>query len=209
MLILVRHGQSALNAKGVLVGRSDPGLTDLGLLQAMAIGEAVASGGQGSFRLLTSPLGRARETAAAIAEASDKKGREVAGPDVDERLVELDYGSYDGTSPGDLPAGTWQAWRSDPSFRPPGGESLSDLHKRCDPLWAELASKAAPAEGDVVAVSHVSPIKAAVAWALGAGPELAWRLHLQVASITRISTGPGGVCLVSFGEIGHLASVRR
>ena len=46
-----------------------------------------------------------------------------------------------------------------------------------------------PAAGDVVVVSHVSPIKAAVAWALGAGDDLAWRLHLSTASLTRVAWG--------------------
>ncbi len=207
MLVLVRHGQSEPNARGVLVGRSDPRLTDLGVLQAAAIAEAVSSCGKGSFQLFTSPLRRTADTAAAIAEVSRREGREVVGPEVDERLVELDYGDYDGLSPAELPEGTWEAWRKDPRYRPPGGESLSDLAERCSRLWTELGARAAPGAGDVVAVTHVSPIKAAVAWALGAGPELSWRLHLQVASITRISTGPGSPSLVSFGEVGHLAGV--
>jgi broad specificity phosphatase PhoE len=55
-------------------------------------------------------------------------------------------------------------------------------------------------------VSHVSPIKAAVAWALGAGAGVSWRLSLGVASITRVRTGgAGGPALVSFNETAHLA----
>jgi broad specificity phosphatase PhoE len=51
--------------------------------------------------------------------------------------------------------------------------------------------------GAVVAVSHVSPIKAAVTWALSVSPELAWRMRLDVASLTRIARGP---VLLSFNE---------
>ena len=54
-----------------------------------------------------------------------------------------------------------------------------------------------PAAGPVVAVSHVSPIKAAVTWALDASPELAWRMRLDVASLTRVGRGP---VLLSFNE---------
>jgi broad specificity phosphatase PhoE len=93
-------------------------------------------------------------------------------------------------------------WRSDPSWRPPGGETLPELHQRLDPLWASLSSEAAA--GDVIAVTHVSPTKAAVAWVLGAGPELSWKLALGVASITRISFGGIAPALVTFGETGHL-----
>ena len=56
----------------------------------------------------------------------------------------------------------------------------------------------------VVVVSHVSPIKAAVAWALGVGPEVAWRSHLDPASITRIAIGPAGPVLRTFNEVAHL-----
>ena len=57
---------------------------------------------------------------------------------------------------------------------------------------------------DVVVVSHVSPIKAAVAWALGVGTEAGWRTHLDTASITRVVIGPHGPLLRSFNETGHL-----
>ena len=58
----------------------------------------------------------------------------------------------------------------------------------------------ARADGDVVVVSHVSPIKAAVAWALGAGDDVAWRLHLSTASLTRVAWGVDGPVLHSFND---------
>ena len=53
----------------------------------------------------------------------------------------------------------------------------------------------------VVAVSHVSPIKAIVAWALGCGSDITWRMHLDVASVTRIAGRGGRPVLSSFNEI--------
>jgi len=198
MLILVRHGQSEANAAGLLVGRMDSALTALGKHQAERIGEALVAAHTGRpVRIITSPLSRARDTATIVAAACG-----AAQPVVEERLIELDYGELDGQRPADLVRGVWSAWRSDPSWRPPGGETLPDLHARLDPLWVALAAEAA--EGDVVAVTHVSPIKAAVAWVLGAGPELAWKLSLGVASITRVALGGPAPALVSFGETGHL-----
>jgi probable phosphoglycerate mutase len=198
VLILVRHGQSEANAAGLLVGRTDSALTELGRLQAAAIGEALVAQPKRPFRILTSPLARARHTAEIIA------GRlgSADTPEVEDRLIELDYGELDGCRPGDLGRGVWAGWRSDPSWRPPGGETLPELHDRLDPLWASLASE--PAGGDVIAVTHVSPIKAAVAWVLDGGPELSWKLSLGVASITRISVGGPSPALVSFGETSHL-----
>ena len=52
----------------------------------------------------------------------------------------------------------------------------------------------------MVVVSHVSPIKAAVAWALGAGDDLAWRLQLSTASLTRVAWGTDRPVLRSFND---------
>ena len=53
----------------------------------------------------------------------------------------------------------------------------------------------------MVIVSHVTPIKAAVAWALGVGGAIAWRLHLQTASVTRIGWGNDVPVLHGFNEV--------
>jgi broad specificity phosphatase PhoE len=86
----------------------------------------------------------------------------------------------------------WQRWRKDPDFRPPGGETLAELGARirgaCEELFA-LGGTGARADRDVVVVSHVSPIKAAVGWALGAGDSVAWRLWLATASVTVVGWG--------------------
>ena len=57
----------------------------------------------------------------------------------------------------------------------------------------------------VVAVSHVSPIKAGALWAMGGDPLLAWRMHLDVASITRVAAPHGRPCLLGFNDTAHLA----
>jgi broad specificity phosphatase PhoE len=61
--------------------------------------------------------------------------------------------------------------------------------------------------GEVVVVSHVSPIKAAVAWALGVGDEVAWRTFVGLASITRIGLTERGPLLRTFNEMAHLGQV--
>jgi broad specificity phosphatase PhoE len=57
----------------------------------------------------------------------------------------------------------------------------------------------------VVVVTHVSPLKAGVAWALGVGDEIAWRLFVSPASVSRIDVSRGRPSLVSFNELSHLA----
>jgi len=190
MLILVRHGRTEANASGLLLGRADPGLDEVGREQAEALARAV----QGVRRVVASPLRRCMETADAIAD-----GAEV---DVDERWIELDYGSFDERPTRDVAPEVWRQWRADPSFVPGGGESLAALHARVEPACEALAEEAR--ESDVAVVSHVSPIKAAVAWALGTGVDIAWRMHLDVASISRILVGDRGPVLLSFNEVRHL-----
>jgi len=105
----------------------------------------------------------------------------------------------------DIPAEVWQRWRRDPGFRPSGGETLEEVDARigaaCAELFATAEAGARRADGDVVVVSHVTPIKAAVAWALGADAGLSWRLHLNTASVTRIGWSNGGPVLHGFNQV--------
>jgi broad specificity phosphatase PhoE len=197
MLILVRHGESALNAQGCLVGRLDPALTERGQLQARAAGAMLGNVAQ----VIASPLTRAQETAALLGTG--------LMPVIDKRVIEVDYGVLDGTPLQDVPAELWTKWMSDPRFAPEGGESLHELSERIEPLLEELfaieGEGARAPDGDVVIVSHVSPIKAAVAWALDADPLLAWRMRLSNGSLSRIGWGPRGPQLVSFNEVPPLS----
>lgn len=149
----------------------------------------------GAGRLISSPLLRARDSADALG-----LGIPV---EVDERWVEVDYGEYEGQSLSSVPRRTWASWRSHPEQPWPGGESLSDVTRRvtqcCEELFA-LEGTGARAGADVVVVSHVSPIKAAVAWAIGAPETVVWRLYLATASITRIAWGADAPVLRSYNE---------
>lgn len=184
MLVLVRHGQTEANARGLLLGRGDPPLSELGRRQAQALAGMVPSGA----RVVASPLARTVETAAAF-------GRAI---DVDERWIELDYGTLDGRPLDEVPAETWEAWRRDVHFVPGGGESLATLGLRVRAACEELVDEARTR--DVIVVSHVSPIKAALAWTLGTGDETTWRMFVRVASIARVAVGPWGPSLHSFNE---------
>jgi broad specificity phosphatase PhoE len=194
VLLLVRHGRSAPNASRRLLGRLDVPLDDLGHQQADALGRLSAL--HHADRVVSSPLLRARETAARL------------GPPVtvDARWTEIDYGVYDGEGVDTAPE-LWNQWNRNPDFVPAGGESLAALGRRvrqaCDELWPDAA------ERDVVVVTHVSPIKAAVAWALGVGDQTSWRMFVDVASVTRIGPGAGSAlqpALRSFNDTHHRPS---
>lgn len=191
VLYLVRHGRTAGNASRLLQGRMDVPLDEVGVRQAAALGAVPVLAG--ASRVVSSPLARARDTAALI------------GPPVtlDDAWLEIDYGVFDGRPLGEA-AELWAGWDADLEFRPPQGESIADMGRRvraaCDSLWAEAE------DTDLVVVSHVSPIKAAMAWALGVGDEICWRTFLDTASITAVGPGRRGPTLRSFNETGHRPS---
>ncbi|MFV0308066.1 MAG: histidine phosphatase family protein [Desertimonas sp.] len=185
MLILLRHGRTRLNAQGRLQGRVDEPLDEVGEAQAKAAAAHLGPVDQ----VISSPLRRARETAAAF-------GQPV---EIDDRWVELSYGIYEGVPHAEVPSEAWANWKQDPDWVPEGGESLATLDARVRTACEDIRSRAA--DRDVVVVSHVSPIKAAVAWALGVGPEMSWRSHLSHASICRIDTRRAEPILVRFNEV--------
>lgn len=184
MLIVVRHGQTEANVNRLISGRTDVDLTDAGRRQI----QAVARGLPRPSRVISSPLRRARETAEAL-------GCPV---EIDERWIELDYGELEGRKVDSVPPEVWKAWRADLSYAPAGGESTADLARRVRAACDDLADEARRA--DVVVVTHVSPIKVAVSWALGVDNDVGWRLYVEDGAVCRIGFGPHGPMLHSFNE---------
>ncbi len=188
VLILVRHGRTAANAAGLLQGRLDNPLDDVGQAQATAVAAALGS----VERVICSSLLRARQTAAAF-------GAPIT---IDDRWIELDYGVFDGCKLSEVPADAWSAWRSDPAYAPAGGESMGDLDIRVRAACVDALELAR--SDNVVVVSHVTPIKAAMAWSLGGDISLSWRCYLDQAAVCRIGVGPAGhPVLRSFNEVLH------
>jgi len=184
VLYLVRHGRTNANANGLLQGRLDPPLDELGHRQAAAMAERVGAVDE----VIASPLVRAQETAMYF-------GEEIT---TDDRWVELAYGEYEGVPVGEVPPEVWQSWRTNSQFATKGGESFGSLDARvreaCDELTARLGGR------DIVVVSHVSPIKSAVSWALNTSMEIMFHCHLSQASLCRIDIGKFGPVLHSFNE---------
>lgn len=184
MLFLVRHGRTAANATGRLQGRLDLPLDDLGFQQAAAAALRVGR----PDRLISSPLLRARQTADAFG----------APYELDERWEELNYGELEGKPMADVSDSTWAHWRTDNDYALPGGESLAQLAKRVEASCEELIDEAR--HRTVVVITHVSPIKAALAWSLGVGIAISWRCHVNQASVSRIKWSPNGPVLLGFND---------
>jgi broad specificity phosphatase PhoE len=185
-LFLVRHGETDHNAAMRYIGRTDLGLNPRGRAQARALGEALEH--LGVARVMTSPLRRARDTAREIAR------RVGVRPEMDGRLAEMDFGTWEGLtrdevrarSPDD--ADRLAEWEADPWSAPPGGRGLADIEFGLRELLSEV-SEDAPA-GPVALVSHVGPMKALLAMALGDDHGAFRRIFLDPATVSVVDWGP-------------------
>jgi broad specificity phosphatase PhoE len=137
-LTVVRHGETEWSRDGKHTGRTDIPLTDSG--RAVAGKLAQALGGQTFALVLTSPLARARDTAA------------LAGfPEaiVDQDLHEWDYGDYEGRTTEEIRETlqhAWFLWDDGVSK----GESLVDVAGRADRVIGRVRA----VDGDVLAFAH-------------------------------------------------------
>lgn len=187
VLILVRHGRTPANAAGLLQGRLDQDLDDDGRAQAAAVAAYVRSWCE-IAAVVASPLKRAQQTAAEFAQPVE----------TDERWIELSYGEYEGTPHTEVPSEVWQRWRDDAHFTPTGGESLAALDVRVRAACVDLVERAT--SENVVVVSHVSPMKSAVAWALGVDVGISFNCHLDQAAVCRIAFRGDRPILQTFNE---------
>ena len=185
-LYLVRHGETAQNVDMRYLGLGDAPLNERGRRQALRVAEALAR--IPLRRIVSSPLGRAAETAAAVAAGSGVELR------TDARLAEGSFGSWEGRTRGEVlalgpaDAALLGRWEADPSVAPPGGESFTEVQRRVTGLADELAREFPG--GAVALVSHVGPIKALAAAVLGVPLTAARRLFLDPGTISVVEWGP-------------------
>jgi ribonuclease H / adenosylcobalamin/alpha-ribazole phosphatase len=177
-LLLLRHGQTELSVQRRYSGRGNPALTEVGRRQAGAAAQYLAQRG-GIAAVVSSPLQRAYDTAAAAAKAL---GLDVT---VDDDLIETDFGVWEGltfTEAAERDPELHRRWLRDTSTAPPDGESFDDVLERV--CRARERVIAAHQGATVLLVSHVTPIKMLLRLGLDAGPGILYRLHLDLASLS-------------------------
>lgn len=161
-IVVLRHGRTAWNVAGRFQGRNhpdDPALDDVGLAQAEQAGRALA--GSGATLLVTSPLRRARQTAAAVAAAT---GLEATA---DERLAEQAFGVWEGLTRPEIVERypqEFETWLAGGEPDRQGGETRSEVGRR-----AALAVADLPPATTAVLVTHGAAAAALVAELLGLG----------------------------------------
>lgn len=150
-IFIARHGQNEDNANGILNGRRDLPLTDLGRKQAKALADGVAELGLQFDMIYSSPLSRAFETAQAVAEKLD-----MPEPTVLDDLIERDFGVMTGIeqtriakqcSPDIIQTETITYF-----LNPEGAETFPDLIARSKRLLKQLTTL--HADGQVLLVGH-------------------------------------------------------
>ena len=195
LVLFVRHGQTPSTGQR-LPGRA-PGLhlSDAGRDQATAAATRVAELKRVDA-IYTSPLERARETAAPIATARELKAA------VNRGLLECDFGDWTGAELKKLmKLPEWRTVQGYPSgFRFPGGESFVEMQDRMVSAVGQLVAR--HRGGVVVCVSHADPIKAAVAHALGTHLDLFQRIVISTCSITAVAYGMGGPVVLTVNSTG-------
>jgi probable phosphomutase (TIGR03848 family) len=195
-VLLVRHGHT--ESTGTILPGRTPGLnlSDTGRAQAQGTAELIADGATVDA-VYTSPLERARQTAAPIAAAARQRAK------VDRGLLEVDFGEWTGQQLAALmKKPEWATVQRTPSsFRFPGGESFAEMQLRIVSTIDRL--RAAHPGGTIVCVSHADPIKAAIAHAIGTHLDLFQRIVVSPASVSVLAFLNGGPVVLSVNSTGR------
>ena len=195
---LLRHGQTEHTPERRFSGSSDLPLSELGRAEAWAAARSLKV--RGIDAIVSSPLRRCRETAAA---AADVLGLPVQ---VDDDLRELDFGEWEGLTRDEAMGRNPLALRrffGATDVRAPGGESIADVSTRVAKARQRILRE--HAGETVLVVSHVTPIKLLLAAGLGVGDDVVHRVFLEAASLCTVawsSDGRSSVRLVN--DTSHL-----
>lgn len=189
-LDLMRHGEPVGGRK--YRGQIDDPLSEKGWAQMRdTVGDAAPW-----TRIVSSPLTRCRAFAETLAE---RHGLPLS---LDERLMEVGFGVWEGKSAAEIEAdapGTLARFKADPvNARPAGAEPLAGFHAR---VAAGLEDLLGQHHGQhVLLVGHAGVIRMAFAWALHIPLEHAYRIEVASASLTRLRFDDGRASLVFHGS---------
>lgn len=205
LFILVRHGQTAWNEGGSAAsaerfrGRADVPLNEVGQAQAEATGRRVAAEWKPAA-VYASPLARAVKTAEAVA------GHFGLAVQVQEGLVDIDYGEWQGLTAAEVyqrwpeQAENWYHHPAQASI--PGGETLDALRARAMQTIHALAAK--HAGETIVLVGHTVINRVILLGIMGLGNERFWHIQQDTCAINVFEARQGDFVLVSLNDTCHL-----
>ncbi|MDA1257590.1 MAG: histidine phosphatase family protein [Chloroflexi bacterium] len=194
-VILVRHGETEWNVTGRAQGQYDQPLNERGLAQAEMAGRHVRDLFDVELTW-SSDLSRCARTADAL-------GSPVR---LTEAIREVNFGEWEGRRWDEVrqgnPDGAERFSSGDPLFRPPGGESMSEVVARARRFVDE--SRLLDAEGDVAIVGHGGSLKCLLVVLLDLPETAIGRFHFSNCGVSVVGAGNGSATLMSFNQTGHL-----
>ena len=206
---IARHGQTVSNREGRFCGHSETSLTDLGRLQADALGERLKA-----VRIqaaVSSDFSRAMDTAAAVLRCQ-------AGPEIllatDPALRELHYGEWEmhrerEVAKTQVHIEQFARMRAeDPAWQPPGGETIALVRTRITAALEALARK--HAGKSVLIVSHGTAINCLLSGVLAMAPSHTFRIAIANCGLTELHFAPrqhgGHFTAARINDTTHLAA---
>jgi broad specificity phosphatase PhoE len=198
-IIFVRHGESLGNAAGVLQGRLDYGLSELGVRQAAITAARLAD--IGAARVITSPLLRASATAETLA------GPLELGVEAEPDLAEYDIGEGAGLTAVELRAKFPEmavARTAGQRFLFPGEEGRHNFHARLARVMERLRAM----DGTTIAVAHGGVISAVCHMVVGLDLDRPGAFQVGNCSLTEVTQDRGGRLVLSrHNDVCHLDDI--
>lgn len=184
-VIFVRHGQTDFPVDRIYCdGKEEPPLNQLGMAQAAQAATCLQK--VEIAAIYASPCRRTQMTAEAI--AAHHKHCQI---NTDPALMERHFGVWEGLYFSEIESRfpeEYKAWkRNQAAFKPDSGESVYDLADRAEPAVKSMIDK--HAGKCIVVVSHVGPIRALIASALGLPLAHYRQLRIDPASMSRVDYG--------------------
>lgn len=183
MLYIIRHGQTAGNVAKQLQGRRDNPLNDTGIQQAQEAASRLREAGVSFSRVYTSPLVRAVRTAGIVAAGVPQT--------VDERLIEMDYGPYEGMSLNDPAPEVLEFFKDFAHCPAPDGmEALASVVDRMGSFLDEVRDIAA--SQDILVSTHAIAMKGALEYLTPDSDGGYWSTFIGNCALYTASVGTDG-----------------
>ena len=196
-IILVRHGETMANKAQLVLGTSDVPLTELGRDQAKAAAQKISLMEPSPTILFSSPYQRAKETAGYISNVIGLNPIFIDG------LKEMNSGEMEGIKASEMDdkyPEYMKNWRRDHSTaRPPGGETLEEVHSRA---WKSILNIFNEYdESLVVVVAHLFPIQGILCNVLGIKSNNFEKLVIDLGSLSYIEIQSNSYRLLRMNDI--------
>ena len=202
MIVLVaRHGETTWNNTGRYQGRLQSELSELGKRQGAALADAMEHENPHVARIVSSPLVRCVATAQF---AADRLHLDV---EIDERLIEIGHGDWEGRLRDEIMASepqNWYLWKNKPTeITFSTGDSMQKVAERWDSFISEQTFTV-----PTLVVTHDAVVRAALCLAQGLSLDDMWKVPMENAAYARFDSAGDTLRLIDPCINAHLQGIR-